>query len=558
MAEYLIIILILFLSFLGQGFFISRIILINNKKLFLSDLVLLSFFSLSFIITFLHFFFAINFYINLVIHTIGVLFFILYFRNFRKHFNKTNLFTFLILIILSVLFFYEHNPNEDFGFYHLPYIVNFTSEKVIFGLNSLQISQGYNSMWLNLHSTFYLFKNEFKHVYILNSIFFITITYAFVNEIINYLRKKNLENRLLFLFSFIFLIFFIVKFSRINSYGIDVPGNFFVIISILYFLKFIISSERKLIFFQLFVISLIFAISIRIMNLPLLLLLFYSLFIIKFNKKILFSKFSMFVILFGIFWIAQQFIYTGCFLLPSKISCFEKLSWFDPTYLDNVKSILFVNHSYASYQGSLSIQEYHESFNWIPTWFKRNSIELAEFIITFLLPILLLKVFSKKNYFIVFEKKKILNLFLIIFSLSICSFLWFYNSPVIRMGNHYLMLLIFFLLFVSNFFKVFPDPIYNRNIYVFIFAISIIFFVNKNISRINDIKFEKNIWPNFEKITFKSEIKNGLNLKQVIRKNDPKTAVCWDVPFICRNSDYENIDISRSKFGYLFIYKFKN
>ena len=51
--------------------------------------------------------------------------------------------------------------------------------------------------------------------------------------------------------------------------------------------------------------------------------------------------------MFGIFWIVQQFIYTGCFLLPSNISCFEKLSWFDPTYLDNVKSILFANHSYA-------------------------------------------------------------------------------------------------------------------------------------------------------------------------------------------------------------------
>ena len=46
MAEYLIIILVLFLSFLGQGFFISKVILIDNKKLFLSDIVLLSFFSL--------------------------------------------------------------------------------------------------------------------------------------------------------------------------------------------------------------------------------------------------------------------------------------------------------------------------------------------------------------------------------------------------------------------------------------------------------------------------------------------------------------------------------
>ena len=82
--------------------------------------------------------------------------------------------------------------------------------------------------------------------------------------------------------------------------------------------------------------------------------------------------------------------------------------------------------------------------------------------------------------------------------------------------------------------------------------------MNKNISRINGIQTEKNIWPNFKKVTFKTEIKNGLSLNQIIRKKDPKTAVCWDVPSICKTSNYENIDISRSKFGYLFIYKFKN
>ncbi len=557
MIEYSILLIILVLSFLGHGTFMSNLILANNKSRSLSDLILVSFFSLSFIVTFIHFFLPISYKVNIIIHTIGILLFFFYFNNLKKFFNKKNLSVFFILSVLSILFFYEHKPNEDFGFYHLPYIVNFTSEKVIFGLNSLHISQGYNSMWLNLNSLFYFFKNEFKHLYLLNSIFFISIIFIFITEIINNFDKKNTENKLLFLFSFVFLFFFIVKFSRINSYGIDVPGNFFLIISILYFLKLTNSSENSLLFFQLFVISLSLAITIRIMNLPFLILLFYSLFIIKVNKKILLSRFTILIFFFGIFYLIQQFIYTGCILVPSKISCFIKPTWFDPDYLNIIKSILFVNHSYGVYEGPLDIKEYHENFNWVPNWFNRNSIELVEFITAFLLPILLLKIFSKKNNFIINEKNKIYEYSLIILSLLICASLWFYNSPVIRMGNHFIMLLIFFLLIVFNFFKVFPDPINNKKTYVFIFTFSLIFFVNKNISRINNIEFEKNIWPNFKKINFKSEIKNNLNLNQVIPGLGPQTSVCWDVPFICRNS-FDDIDIHKSKSGYVFIYKFKN
>ncbi len=555
MLEYLIILLLLSLSLTGHGFFITKLIIINYKNLYFGDIILISYFSLSFLLTFLHFFLPISHQLNIIIHAIGILLFIINFKEIKKYFDKSSLLILVILSFLSIIFFYEHKPNEDFGFYHLPYIVNFTSEKVIFGLNSLQLSQGYNSMWLNLHSSLYLFKNDYKHLYILNSIFFITVAFLFIKEIISNFNKKGTQNKLFFLFSYIFLLFFIIKFSRINSYGIDVPGNFLAIISILYFLKFVNLKENRLLFFQLFVISIILSITIRITNLPLILLLFYSLFLIKFNKEIFFSKFALLVSLFGTFWLIQQFIYTGCILIPSNISCFLKPSWFDPNYLDNFKNILYVNHSYASYKGPLGIKEYHENFNWVPTWFKRNSIELTEYFLAFLLPILLLKIFSKGNEFIITKKKY--EFFIIIFSLLTCTILWFYNSPVIRMGNHFIMLLVLFLLLVLNFFRVFADSIYNKKIYIIIFTLSVTFFVSKNISRIKNIEFEKNIWPNFKKVNFKSEKKYGLNMKQIINGSDPQTVVCWDVPFICRATDFNDIYIDRSQLGYLFIYKFK-
>ena len=32
----------------------------------------------------------------------------------------------------------KYKPHEDFGFYHLPYIINLISEKVIFGMSIIQ------------------------------------------------------------------------------------------------------------------------------------------------------------------------------------------------------------------------------------------------------------------------------------------------------------------------------------------------------------------------------------------------------------------------------------
>ena len=38
--------------------------------------------------------------------------------------------------------FIKYKPNEDFGYYHLPYITNLINQKIIFGLSNLQLNQG--------------------------------------------------------------------------------------------------------------------------------------------------------------------------------------------------------------------------------------------------------------------------------------------------------------------------------------------------------------------------------------------------------------------------------
>ncbi len=104
--------------------------------------------------------------------------------------------------------FYQHKPNEDFGFYHLPYVVNFTSEKVILGLSNLQIQQGWNSIWLNLHSIFYFKFFDYKAIYLLNSYLFLFIVVFFLNYVMNNMCKTLIIlSELYFFFHLFFLIF---------------------------------------------------------------------------------------------------------------------------------------------------------------------------------------------------------------------------------------------------------------------------------------------------------------------------------------------------------------
>ena len=56
----------------------------------------------------------------------------------------------------------NYKPHEDYGFYHLPYIINLVNEKIIFGLANLQAQYAWNSSWLNFSSLLYLPIMKFK------------------------------------------------------------------------------------------------------------------------------------------------------------------------------------------------------------------------------------------------------------------------------------------------------------------------------------------------------------------------------------------------------------
>ena len=177
----------------------------------------------------------------------------------------------------------------------------------------MQPQFGWNSSWLNLFCL--LFTN----------IRFKWCTYVKPNIILFFLclfietaySKKN-ENRLSRYFLIILSFYIIIKFSRISAHGFDFPANIFLLLSFYYFLKLNETYDN----FKLekyFIIILIFstlALTIKLSTFMAPLIVFASLFIIKIKniKKKTITKSLLFCLSLFLFWVIQQFIYSGCFV----------------------------------------------------------------------------------------------------------------------------------------------------------------------------------------------------------------------------------------------------
>ena len=558
MIKFYFLLLFFIFSTLGFGLFLKQKILNNDTSGSLGEVGLLGLTFLAFYATVVHLFLPLSAHINIFFHIVGIIFFLTSYKNFIKKLKKSEYFIFLLSLLYALILFYLHKPNEDFGFYHLPYIVNFTNEKIIFGLSSLQVQQGWNSIWLNIHSAFVIDTLDYTSVYLLNSIFFIFIISIFTSEIVKNLKSQNFNLKIIFYFSLLFLLFFLIKFSRLNSYGLDVPGNFLLIISVLYFFKTFESEKINIGYFMLITIFILFSITVRISNLPFVIIIIYLFLKNKFYTRVIFSKFFLFIIVFFSSWAIQQFIYIGCFVIPNELTCFDT-SWYDKNFLNKfLEATITSNKSYQAYNGNLTSIQYHQNFRWVPTWFFRNLIELSEYIITFCVPIIIFLILKKNQ---MTKKSKYLNynndLYILMATLIIAIGIWFYNSPVIRMGNHFIMLFIFSVLINFNFFKKLINAEISPKIIYSLIIFSFLFVGVKNLNRI--IKIENNTgnepWPKFYKPKYNTIYKDKLSLNTVIPGNDPQTSVCWNTSFICSTKNFNNLELSRTPKGYLLIIK---
>jgi hypothetical protein len=551
-ALFLIIILV---STIGYGRFLHSLIFNKSDISNYGEYGLLGLVFVSFVSTFLHFFLKINYYVNLFIYFFGLVL-ATYFYSEIKIFYKKNKNFLILIFFISLLMLAYHKPNEDFGYYHLPYLINFISEKVIFGLSTIQPNQGWNSMWLNLTATYNLPIIEMRGFHLTNLVFFVFLSFALLDPILNF--RKNAQssffiNNLLNIFGVLFFLYFLIKFSRLNTYGFDVPSNFISIYCFYLFLYYFSLNndlfDKKKYIFQKITIFSSFAVLIKLSNLLILLL---PVFIfLKKEKKIL-SKSFIFSSCFLIIWSAQQFIYTGCLIFPLILSCFE-VAWFNAdaalALLEHTKGI---NKSFAQYKGSLSELEYSQNFNWVTTWFKRTKIEILEHMATFIIILVLIFLcfISKTKKDTLYNKSKIDNIYYIaLFIIFFQIFFWFNTSPLVRFGMHYVLLFLFFILIL--FLNRLLLRTFNHKLIIILIYFGLAINIGKNSFRIfYDIKNNYSFFYSYPEVYYANKyiLEKKININYLTKE---KSIYCWNAPSLCLAGD-QDILINRLN-GYLFV-----
>ena len=538
-------IIIVSVSIAGFGSFFST----KPKSNFFLE-IFLGFIIIPLIITIIHFFFKINLLIAFLIFSFGLLiFFIKKKLSFLKIFKIERIY-YLIIILLLIPIFISQKYHEDFGYYHLPYALSFIEEKIIFGFANIDKPYVYNSIWLNLYSIFFLNDKNFDFLTLPSFLLFLSFILFSFNQLFLNNEKKSSDYFLL-----ITLFYFILKFTRISEFGVDLPAVIFSILTIYFFLRFSetnLKDERGEYFFLITIFS-IFSILIKLSTIPIIFLTIYL--YLKYFRDLKFYIFKLkffFIYFLSITFFIQQFIYTGCILFPSDFTCLN-VSWFNRDNIDLSRELELTNKSYSIAKDYFTPEEYLKNLNWFSFWLKRSIIEISEHLLTIILPIILFLYFHKnkidQNY--VLKDKSGLYIFFI-FGL----FFWLNYSPVYRFAIH---------LFITFIFILIINILMKKNFSKKIFLVFVMFFIffsfSKNIIRLNKVE---NIFFGIQKIN-NEYILNRKNINQPMKvyKPDVKKNTllngyqgisCWNIPFIC---SYNKLDI-QEKNGYLIINKLSN
>ena len=560
MIEILLsLILFIFLIFIAGSILTIKIFKLDYDSLEIHEIGLLGIIFLVFLSFVFHLIVPLNEIYNTFIFVLLILFFSFkikkkIFKNFILDY-KFILISFLIIFIMTM----KYKPHEDYGYYHLPYIINLVSEKIIFGLSNLQPQFGWNSTWLNFSTLLYLPLLEIKGTQLSNSILLFFVFYMFLKELFSF----NNKNKLSFLFITLLSSYVIIKFSRISGHGFDFPANIYSLLALYYFIKIFEEKNTSNInkYFILILCFSLFAITIKLSAFATpILIIFIFLLINKKKDLIIFIKSPLiFCFLFFLLWILQQFIFTGCFIPHFEFTCIQTVEWYTNDISNMISGLTgAVNKSFNTYKGDLTSIEYVENFNWINTWFERHKIELIEHLLAVIIPFIILIIFNIKsssndeNDIL----KSLINIKLFFIFISLFTIfglvVWFIKSPVIRFGIPYLFSLIFLIsILITQILKI----NFKKGLY-FVIILSVVFNISKNIDRI--IKNNSNnYWPHILNIDYSTKLQNGFEINYPNSKtNSHKAKLCWSVPYICSVSKGENLQFDK-KFSYMFV-KTKN
>lgn len=543
-SNYLILI-----SIFGYSLFFKNKLNRTNKTIIYN---LDFFYGVSFLLflsIFLNFFSPLM-YFTIPIICVGVF---LFFKGLRSKNFKINFFNYFIIIFLISFIAFYGRDNVDSPMYHLQIIKWLSLHKITFGIANLEIRLGFSSSWHSLLSLLNLTFSSFSAKYYLSTVIFSVIIFEVI-------QKKKIKLSFLFLYIFLcylFLFSYLHPFNNgviLNHLGNperDLVSMFIYVFSFYIFIKIFEErefSEKKKNLINILNICVFFCVSIRFINLLILLL---PIFVFYKNRKYkIFNIVNIFIFIVGILWLIRNFILSGCFIFPIEQTCLET-NW--SVSIEALQNLVNEAKRYSRTLPYLNgVEDYDYSlysYKWLIPWIKNYLLTTALlqinlFIIIFVSTSFVFKIiyFKFKNI----DTKKIDHFEIMILVLIFFSILLWMVSPEIRYAWGLLFVLPCFLitLFIKNFL---PNFIFKLNQKLvkssFLIIFLLFFFKNMSLLKIEDILKVPNRSLNFSNIK-----KIGSFSDFDIFFNNWK---CGDYEGICVNTIKENYNIEK-KYSYVF------
>lgn len=541
--------LFIIFSILGYGMLYSKLVNLNHKNLSLGIEGIIGCFFYTLISFLTHLFFAHNFVHNLIINFFGLIFFFYFFVKNSNFYNK-KIFKFLLIIPLFIILLFLSKNNEDFPYYHLPFMINLIEHKIQFGIGHFNYSYRTPSSLFYLQSLFYLPGIKY---YLLHASGLIILIFSNLFLLDKFFFIENKTNNLIKIFSCIVFVFINLFFIRLAEYGTDRAGQIIAFIIFIIFLQLINSKNDFLENSKILFILIIYLISIKSYFIVYLLLFFPLLYFVIRNKslkEILSSSifvFSLFLFLILYFFI--NFSISGCLITALRQSCVDKFFWTTPLELidhyNKWYELWAKSGASPNYRVS-NVDDYIQYFNWVPNWLNHYFFTKGSDTLLGILAIcIVFIIFLKKNI----KLKKIYKYFFLYLLIISMFSIWFYKHPDLRYGGYVLLASIFFIplsIYLSRF------DIKKNNFFIVITILIIISLNVRNAIRINN-EFKREdpyVYKNFPFFYI-----NNVKYEEKIIKEDLKIYIvskdmCWATPSPCLHG---NINVKKIS-GYHYFY----
>ena len=538
------------LSYIGYGIFFKNRIFNKKTELNLGELGLIGVFLLINISYLTIFFTPHNSFHNIFILLIGIVLFCLNFKKFDKKQFKLLFF----LIILTISFFIISKNHDDFPYYHLPYALNLSENKISFGMGLLNYG--------NRHHSSILFLNSLKFIPIFKYYLFNLPNYlllVFVNFVLISQMYKNIDKRnLIFFLSLTFFLVINIKFTRLSEYGTDLGGQILLTVIFLNLISNVLNKENvEKIYFNLILLFIIFSFKVYFIFYFLIIpITFYILRINPFLKQNFNLKLFLCFTVFAALFFSHNIINTGCLIYPVGLTCFgDALSWSldikEIQRLDLWLEVWAKAGAAPNYQVE-NFENYVKGINWVVNWIDNYFFnKVSDFLLIIIFINLIVYLFYKKEIEIGFKDLNLVKKILIPL-ISLVLFFWFFKHPSLRYGGYLpvslIVIFIFAIFYKKNNKKIFTNKIYFKTKVFILLALVIFNFkniirINKELNREDQYKFSN--FP-FYSVKEKNYEKFELDNKNYLFVTD---GYCWATPTPCTNTPREGESIN----GYLFL-----